>query len=246
MKQSLLPILENVIFVDWHGVLSCDPFWASILEKRKHPLRSRLEAKLKEIFSQNSLSDEWMKGVRSSGEIIASMELDLDCRFGADFLNRRLDEDCRRMRVNVELFKVLQGLLPRSFVVVATDNVDCFVRSFERVRSHARRHPALSETLASWAMYCDDIVCSSDVGKLKSEDPAGFFGAWLSRHKLGFPDALLIDDRADNCAAFERHGGKAVQWKMGAGELSEVVEAVERWMQSRIRDERQAKEGARA
>jgi FMN phosphatase YigB (HAD superfamily) len=94
-------------------------------------------------------------------------------------------------------------------------------------------------------MYCDDIVCSSDVGKLKSEDPVGFFGEWLSRHRLGFSDSLLIDDRADNCAAFEKYGGKAVQWKMGSGDLSDVVEVVERWMRLRICGEGQAKEVAR-
>jgi hypothetical protein len=28
MKQ--VPFPDKVVFVDWHGVLSCDPFWASI------------------------------------------------------------------------------------------------------------------------------------------------------------------------------------------------------------------------
>jgi hypothetical protein len=46
-----------------------------------------------------------------------------------------------------------------------------------------------------------------------------------------FADALLIDDRADNCEVFARRGGCAVQWKMGTNQISEVTKAVERWME---------------
>jgi hypothetical protein len=41
---------------------------------------------------------------------------------------------------------------------------------------------------------------------------------------------VLIDDRADNCAAFASQGGTAVQWKMGSNDLSEVTSRLRQWL----------------
>jgi len=84
--------------------------------------------------------------------------------------------------------------------------------------------------MAGWAVVCDDIICSSEVGALKAEDPVGFFGPWLSEYDLSFSNALLIDDRADNCDAFRGQGGSAVQWKMRENDISEVRQSVGRWL----------------
>lgn len=231
MQQLKVPLWRRVIFVDWHGVLSSDPFWVSILGSN-HPLKTRLAAKLSQVFSRDvPTAHEWMRGQLSSAEIISAMDIELGQRYGEDFLHRRLDVDCRRMRVNVELFEILRVFRARALIVIATDNMDCFARAFDYVRNQARRSPGVAQTLADWAIFCDDIVCSSDVGRLKSEDPEGFFGPWLSIHGLSFADALLIDDRADNCEVFTRRGGYAVQWKMGTNRIAEVSEAVERWME---------------
>lgn len=224
-----LPLWKHVIFVDWHGVLSRDPFWTSIRQNTGHPLRPQLETKIDEMFS-NASANEWMTGKVSSLDVISNMKIWLDRRFREDFLVRRLHRDCARMRVNVELFELLRGLKSRAIVVLATDNMDCFSRTFDQVRSRGRRPAPESETLADWAVVCDDIICSSDVGALKAEDPAGFFGPWLTECGLSFSDALLIDDRADNCDAFRRHGGTALQWKMGKNDISEVGQAVDNWL----------------
>jgi FMN phosphatase YigB (HAD superfamily) len=229
MKQLLL--WRRVVFVDWHGVLSRDPFWTSILQSSTHPLRPQLEAKLSEIFSRKSTTHEWMKGILSSHDIISEMGIWLDRRFRQDFLARRLNLDCARMRVNVDLFEVLRNLKTRVLVVLATDNMDCFARTFDQARNSRRRLAPEAETLADWAMICDDIVCSSDVGALKAENPVGFFGPWLSEYGLRFSDALLIDDRADNCEAFRQQGGSTLQWKMGANKVSEVADSVHHWLE---------------
>jgi hypothetical protein len=115
-------------------------------------------------------------------------------------------------------------------VVVATDNMDCFVRAFEHARHRRYRPKRERETLADWAVICDDIICSSRAGALKSEDPQGFFGPWLAAHEVGFTDAVLIDDRADNCAAFISQGGTAIQWKMGTSDISEVTSQLRQWL----------------
>jgi len=42
MLQQTQPTEIKVIFVDWHGVLSRDPFWISILRNAWHPLHQQL------------------------------------------------------------------------------------------------------------------------------------------------------------------------------------------------------------
>jgi len=88
-------------------VLSRDPFWISIRHSATHPLHAKLEAGMAGIFaSERGLANEWMKGLLSSGQVIAEMGIQLDWRFRDDFLARRLDLDCARMRVNAELFEL--------------------------------------------------------------------------------------------------------------------------------------------
>jgi hypothetical protein len=228
MRQ--LPLWRRVVFVDWHGVLSRDPFWASIRESTTHPLRGQLEAGLADIFAKESATaNEWMKGLLSSDQVIAAMDIQLDHRFRNDFLARRLDVDCAHMKVNVDLFEVLRKIKAQASVVLATDNMDCFARTFDQVRARARRIKPESETLADWAIICDDIICSSDVGALKAEDPIGFFGTWLTANGLQFGDGALIDDRADNCAAFAGQGGTPIQYKMTTGDVTDVVESLNKW-----------------
>ncbi len=228
MRQ--LPLWRRVVFVDWHGVLSRDPFWTSIRESATHPLRGQLEAGLAGIFAKESATaNEWMKGLLSSDEVIAAMGIQLPRRFRDDFLTRRLDVDCAHMKVNVELFEVLRKVKAQASVVLATDNMDCFARTFDQARARGRRPKPESETLADWAIICDDIICSSDVGALKAEDPVGFFGRWLTAHDLQFSDAALIDDRADNCAAFASQGGTPVQYKMTANDVTTVIGSLDEW-----------------
>ncbi|SRR5216683_674454 len=175
-------------------------------------------------------ASEWMKGLLSSDEVIAEMGIQLDRRFRDDFLARRLDLDCARMKVNAELFEVLRVMRAETIVVIATDNMDCFARAFEQARRRRSRRARERETLADWAVICDDIICSSKAGALKSEDPRAFFGPWLAAHGTGFADAVLIDDRADNCAAFTRQGGTAIQWKMGTHDISDVTGQLKSWL----------------
>lgn len=231
MRQ--IPLSGRVVFVDWHGVLSRDPFWVSIRESITHPLRQQLDANLAQVFSsETSIANDWMKGLLSSEQVINAMDIRLDRRFRDDFLAQRLLVDCRSMRVNVALFKALRHVKSTAMVVLATDNMDCFQQTFDHVRKRTRRPTAKSETLADWAAICDDIVCSSEVGVLKAEDPVGFFGSFLARYGLSFTDAALVDDRADNCQAFAEQGGTPIQYEMINGNVSDVRTALAGWLET--------------
>jgi hypothetical protein len=229
--MNQVPLSGRVIFSDWHGVLSRDPFWTSIRLSATHPLHKQLEAGMAGVFDPaRDTASEWMKGLLSSDTVIAEMGIQLPGRFRDDFLARRLDLDCARMQVNIGLFEVLRAIRAEAMVVIATDNMDCFARAFEHARNRRRRPGRDRETLADWAVICDDIICSSQAGALKSEDPQAFFGPWLAIHGIGFTDAVLLDDRADNCAAFTSQGGSAIQWKMGTSDISEATRCLRQWL----------------
>lgn len=226
-----VPLSGRVILSDWHGVLSRDPFWTSIRHSAAHPLHDQLVAGMAGVFDPaRDTANMWMKGLLSSDQVIAQMGIQLRGRFTDDFLARRLDLDCTRMKVNVALFEVLRVLRAEAMVVIATDNMDCFARAFTRAQSRRRRPGRARETLADWAVICDDIICSSEAGTLKGEDPQAFFRPWLAAHGVGFSDAVLIDDRADNCAAFTSQGGTAIQWKMGTNDISDLAGRLRHWL----------------
>lgn len=221
MSQGRLPLF-SVLFVDWHGVLSHEPFWASVLRGADVRLRRSLEERLTQVFA-GELAATWMRGETSVEQIVEPLAHALGCR-RRDFLQRRLIEDCLRMEVDRQLAALLTELARTAYVVLATDNTADFEHAFRRAhasRSPFARRPAQPEptpaSLRELAPILDDIICSSARGTFKAEDPNGFFGAWLESSGMGFADAVLVDDREDNCLAFEAAGGRAVRWGVPDG-----------------------------
>jgi hypothetical protein len=235
VQQPALELWRRVVFVDWHGVLSRSPYWSTILSDRRHPLHQALRARLGRLFSDADLLGAWMTGTLSTVDVVGRLEITAGTRYTPEHLRRHLERDCRSMRVNTDLLRLLRGARDRAFVVIATDNVDCFAETFRRLtgRRGGRPDPMTElpppDSLAAWAGSCDDLVCSSEVGALKA-DPHAFYGAYLRASGLGFRDALLIDDRTDNCAAFRAAGGSALRWTMHADPLAEVARALDGWL----------------
>jgi hypothetical protein len=76
--MAQVPLAGRVIFSDWHGVLSRDPFWTSIRNSAAHPLHDQLEAGMAGVFDPaRSIANEWMKGLLSSEQVIAQMGIQL-------------------------------------------------------------------------------------------------------------------------------------------------------------------------
>lgn len=204
---------ERCVFVDWHGVLCDDLFWHSITSNPRHQQRARLQGAVRDLFAgQPDLVTAWMRGQVDTQHVVATLPPTADRRCGPDFLHRRLVEDCRRVRPRLELLAALSALPELTLVVIATDNMDCFAASLPALRPlHGVVHA---------------VLCSSDLGVLKSDDPALFFGAWLDEHGLAPEQSVLVDDADRNCAGFERFGGAAVRFR----EIGRAVRDLRRWV----------------
>ncbi len=186
---------RQVVFVDWHGVLSETPFWHSIVDTPSHPYHVSFKDAATSIFGDQELTNKWMRGHITSSDVLAVVRPRIDKRAKEDYPLRRLIKDCHTMVLNESLVKVLKQVKRSYHLVIATDNMDCFVEAAVQ-RLDLR--------------FFDDLISSSDVGVLKAESPSRFFGTWLSEHAMNFDNAILLDDGMDNCNQFEVMGGYAI------------------------------------
>lgn len=221
MNQPQLSLWEKVIFVDWHGVMSTDPFWESVLAQ-KTKLGSGLRIHLSKLFrSDTEIVDRWMRGEVTTSEVVEPTRRHFGKNHGSDFLERRIVEDCRMMSVDGDLASLFASLRDRVLIVLATDNTAEFETAFRAAKGAPTGRPndqtPITPTLNRIARNFDDILCSASIGVLKAENPDVFFGTWLSQHSMPIYNSLLIDDRQDNCQAFRRLGGRAINWDDSTG-----------------------------
>lgn len=203
-------IAARAVFIDWHGVLSDDLFWWTIVSSPDHWFHADLAGAVHELFTERrSLVESWMRGQATAEEVVATLRGPDDKRCREGYLLRRLRADCARMRVRSTVLDVVRALPPLTLTLIATDNMECFAESAGRI-------PPLHAF--------DGVACSSDLGVLKAEDPEAFFGAVLSDHGLEPHHALLVDDSAANCGAFEAWGGTALHFASPGASLLPVVE----------------------
>lgn len=191
------PLWQRVLFVDFNGVLNHDPFWSSILTAKAHEMRVPVQSFVRRVFSDEAFVRDWMRGVHSAEDAIRRFDAPTLPKAKECFMLKRLIQDCISMRLDGEIVRVLQRIRQHSLVVLATDNMDCFVNAIDENR----------EIRNSF----DDVLCSCEVGALK-EEPEHFFAPWLKRHRRSFRDAILVDDSAQNCQAFEEAGGSAIHF----------------------------------
>ena len=196
-SQLVLPLWNRVVFVDWNGVLSNDIFWSSIRNNPSHQCHKLLNIASSSLFAgHDERLDAWMRGQLRTDDIVHSLGVSLDRRFRPDFLTRRLREDCRKMACNQLLIKELRKVTSKTLVVLATDNMDCFLEQ--------------AHLIPDIRTLFDEILCSSSIGTLKHEDVNRFFGSWLDQNRLTFAQSILLDDSLDTCRQFQAAGGKAI------------------------------------
>lgn len=219
---------RSLIFMDWGGVLSSDEYWLS-LRGNGHPLKARVDAGMERIWHTSpGVSQAWMQGETAFGEVLAAMGLE-DEDPGA--LERALKEDCRRMRVDPGIARLLPGWFapPGTELILASDNTPQFAEAFHAACEAGKRGTEPPATMADAAPWFSWTAFSCDVGCLKADDPGWFFGPALRTFGRWFDDALLIDDRADVCKAFTAMGGTAVRWHLG-DDVRDLEEPVRNWL----------------
>lgn len=216
--QPSLPLYGKVIFVDWHGVLSHRVFWHNMLmstdSRQSAFIRSRkeLEGRCERLFGvQKDLVEEWMRGHVDSLSVLEQCGLFPSSRYSKDYYYRKLKESILELELDERLTTFLSGVRDNCFVVLATDNMDCF---FENKRK-----------IVGLCDQFDHILCSSEIGVLKTDSVEMFFGPWLRAHCLTFENAMLIDDREDNCNDFEKAGGFSFLYK----DFESLPNSVNKW-----------------
>lgn len=226
-ESGAQPPPRQVIFIDFGGVISTDEFWLS-LRQDGHPLKARLDTGMQKIWHESpGTSRAWMRGELSFAEVLAEMGLTGE---DSGFLDRALRSDARRMRVHPGIAELLPAWAGSGAeLVLGTDNAPQLAAAFEDARTLRGRGAGPPATMEDAAPWFSGTVCSCETGVLKAEDPARFFGPWLARHGRGFGDALLVDDRADNCEAFTRTGGAAVRWHL-SDDVSRLAGPVAAWL----------------
>lgn len=197
----------KVLFVDWDGVLCEQPFWHHL--PCEHPLRSEVAPAL---FSDRETLERWMRGELDDIDAMAGI-VSPDAMVDALL---QLQRSVLRFQASEQMLSVVEDACDTydAMAVLATDNMPVFERLVERTEFWGRG-------------LFSDVLCSSGLGALK-RNPERFYGAALREWNLAPEQALLIDDREENCAAFRAWGGQAIQFRsptqareeiLGAGQL---------------------------
>ena len=160
-------------------------------------MRVPVRSFVRRVFSDEAFVRDWMRGVRSAEDAIRRFDAPTLQKAKDGFMLERLIEDCVSMSLDAEVVPMLQKIRQHALIVLATDNMDCFLNAIDKNR----------EIRSNF----DDVLCSCEIGVLK-EDPGQFFAPWLKRHGLSFRDAVLVDDSAQNCRVFEEAGGSAIHF----------------------------------
>lgn len=194
-----MPIFETVVFFDWFGTLSTSRFWDGITEARRHALKRRLSERLQKFFSvEKETISLWMRGELTDADVVEHLEVPLPRHYREDYLHRALHRDCRASTVRPGMAELVRGLRSRALVVIATDNMACFLAAVPIVLNEAAP--------------VDAILSSTERRVLKAEDPQRFFAPMLDATGFAFSHAILIDDCAKTCIAFRELGGRAYQY----------------------------------
>ena len=180
---------QKTLFIDFDGTICFDLFWRSLDSKIKQKITDFL------FVSNQELINRWMMGSYNSEEIHSKLSdaLEVDYEYVWDVFIK----DCKEMTIRARTIDLLQEARQTYRTVLITDNMDCF-----------DRFTAPSLDLYN---YFDCIENSYNYGMLKSEQGGGFFKKVLHLRQINIEDAILIDNSNDNCAAFERLGGKSIK-----------------------------------
>lgn len=188
---------QRILFVDFNGVISYDPFWAS-LRNPDHRLHQYFEP-IEQLFftGENKIKgliDEWMLGKYTSEDVHRI----LADRIGAPYeqLLAVFIEDTRKLDISKRILDGVQLLKKDWYCILRTDNMD----SFDRFTLPA--NPYLGKAF-------DEVHNSYLLGLLKKTRSGVYFVDTVAGHGADFGQCVLIDDSDSTCKLFQGLGGIA-------------------------------------
>lgn len=189
---------KNILFLDFNGVLSYNPFWAS-LKNPEHKL-SEYYGKIETyLFKDNiSIVIDWMIGKYSAEEIHRILEKEVGVPY--DELFPIFCEDCATIDISEKILEKIRILKSFYYCVLVTDNMD----SFDRFTLTG--NPQITESF-------DQIDNSYVMKTFKKSDNGNYFRDQVKKQGAIMENCILIDDSKNNCAMFESIGGKAFATK---------------------------------
>lgn len=180
---------NGLIFIDWDGTLSHGRFWSSLATDTYQAIQ-------KKLFENNkALVIEWMLGRRDTEQICRwlASETNLDEKT----LQDSLLESCGNMALTSRLRGLLAQIRQTHYLVLVTDNMDCFTKATVPDNS-------LEDVF-------DCLINSADLRRLKCDDQGLTFTDAMARFGILPSNSLLIDDSAKTCALFQKLGGSVFQ-----------------------------------
>lgn len=170
----------HTIFLDWDGTLCHDKFWQQWQSDQNY---ATFLAEKDKLFAQKDFIQNWMRGNETAESI--SQKLASATNLSASHILQGLRQSCETMALtNPALPHIITQLRATGMhVVIATDNMDTFVR-WTMPALHLRN-------------LFDDILDSYTLTFLKNDMTAGkpqFFRDYLDKHATSPSHTVLVDD----------------------------------------------------
>lgn len=192
-SNGFMKKIKNILFVDFNGVVSYNPFWVS-LRDQNHELHSFSDAIEKYLFKENiSIVMDWMLGKYTAEQIHEILEREVGVPY--EKLFPIFCEECRMIDISSRVLERIQKLRDSYYCILITDNMD----SFERFT--LENNPILKDSF-------DKIDNSYVMGRFKKSDDGLYFRDRIAEQGAIIENCILIDDSKNNCALFESLGGK--------------------------------------
>ncbi len=189
---------KNILFLDFNGVLSYDPFWTSLRDTKHslHPYYEKIETYL---FKDNiSIVIDWMIGKYTSEEIHEILKKEINIPY--EELFAVFCEDCSNIDISEKILNKIQTLREFYSCILVTDNMD----SFDRFT--ITHNPQLAASF-------DRIDNSYTMGRFKKSNNGRYFVEQVEERQTVMENCILIDDSKNNCTLFESIGGRAYATK---------------------------------
>lgn len=178
---------EKILFIDFNGVISYDPFWSSLFNP-DHPKHNWSRDIHNHLFTgKNNLVMDWMRGNLRAEDI--HDELEKEFGFSKTELLAIFEEDCRSLDLSVAIRDLLEEYKKDHHIIMITDNMD----SMERYTIPAN---------FDYFSVFDRIDNSYRMRRLKKDNNGQYFEDVMNQLGVRPENCLYIDDSEKNCQVF--------------------------------------------